>query len=237
MTELALREPNRVVCRDRRTAHYILKRSLDIVIAVVLLAVLAPLFLIVAVLIKLETPGPVIFSQERVGSRRRRSGDTTSWELCTFRLYKFRSMVHDADPSLHVEHVRAFVEGRLQAADGNARFKLKNDPRVTRVGALIRRTSIDELPQLINVVAGQMSLVGPRPVPVYEVERYRPEDHRRFGALPGITGLWQVNGRSSLAYHEMIELDVLYANNQSLLLDLKILLRTIPLVLGGADAA
>jgi lipopolysaccharide/colanic/teichoic acid biosynthesis glycosyltransferase len=146
-------------------------------------------------------------------------------------------MVRDADPSVHVAHVNAFVHGRLEGSDASgAAFKLQNDRRVTRVGALLRRTSIDELPQLINVLLGEMSLVGPRPVPPYEVSHYDQTHLGRFGASPGITGLWQVSGRCSVSFDEMVRLDLEYITKQSLAIDLKILFLTIPAIVSGRGA-
>jgi lipopolysaccharide/colanic/teichoic acid biosynthesis glycosyltransferase len=220
--------------RNERLAYHAAKRLLDVVLAAALLVLLLPLLLLVAVLIKLESPGPVFFAQQRVGSRRLAGG---TWELRTFRFYKFRSMVRDAGTALHEAHVKAFVEGRLREAGGPAQFKLQHDPRVTRVGAVLRRTSIDELPQLVNVLVGDMSLVGPRPLPVYEVSHYDAAHWQRFAALPGITGLWQVSGRCDVSFAEMARLDLDYVRRKSLRLDLKILLMTIPAVLSGRGAA
>jgi lipopolysaccharide/colanic/teichoic acid biosynthesis glycosyltransferase len=222
---------------NKRRLYFTLKRSLDVVLASFLLLILAPFLLVVFLLIKLDSPGPVIFSQERAGVRRRTLNGQTGWEPTTFRVYKFRTMYHAADSRLHEDHVRAFVEGRLASATGaRAKFKLRDDPRVTRVGSVLRRLSMDELPQLANVLAGDMSLVGPRPVPLYERELYDAEQAERFAALPGITGLWQVSGRCDVPFEEMIRLDIEYVRRQSLLLDLKILVRTIPAVLSARGA-
>ncbi len=220
-----------------RPFFFAVKRCLDVLVAVVLLLVLAPLLLLVALAIVLETPGPVLFSQERAGSRRRTAGGTTTWEARPFRVYKFRTMVPNAGSGAHEAHVRAFVEGRIEWANGaGAAFKLRSDPRVTRVGRLLRKTSIDELPQLVNVLRGEMSLVGPRPVPLYEAELYGARERERFHALPGITGLWQVNGRCDLSFEEMIRLDLEYVRRRSLALDLCILARTLPAVLSTRGA-
>jgi exopolysaccharide production protein ExoY len=220
-----------------RPLYFAAKRSLDVLVAGVLLLVLAPVLLLVALAIVVETPGPILFSQQRAGSRRRSEGGKATWEARSFRVYKFRTMVRDAGSALHEAHIRAFVEGRIERATGaGATFKLRSDPRVTRVGRVLRRTSIDELPQLVNVLAGQMSLVGPRPVPLYEAELYRPWERERFNALPGITGLWQVNGRCDLSFEEMIRLDVEYIRRRSLALDLAILARTPPAVLSMRGA-
>jgi lipopolysaccharide/colanic/teichoic acid biosynthesis glycosyltransferase len=210
---------------------------LDIVLAGLLLTLLLPLLLLIAVLIKLDSRGPVIFRQERVGSRRRRVGGKIVWLIETFTFYKFRSMFPDADTSVHEAYIRDFVQGRAQATEKNGgKFKLTNDPRVTRIGRILRKTSLDELPQLFNVLKGGMSLVGPRPVPPYEVALYRDGDHQRLAALPGITGLWQVAGRCSVSFEGMIQMDLEYIRKASLWLDAKILLRTLPAVLSARGA-
>jgi lipopolysaccharide/colanic/teichoic acid biosynthesis glycosyltransferase len=221
-----------------RTSYFLCKRLIDLVLASLLLLLLFPLMLLIAVAIKLDTLGPVLFIQERVGVRRRsEGGGRTRWEVRTFAFYKFRSMVPDADQSLHEEYVRAFVQGRLETVDGAPeKFKLTRDPRVTRMGRLLRRTSLDELPQLFNVLKGDMSLVGPRPVPRYEVAEYRESDADRLTAPPGITGLWQVSGRGEVPFAEMVRMDCEYVRNQSVWLDFKILVATIPAVISGRGA-
>lgn len=247
------------------------KRSLDILIAAVLLVLLAPLMLVIAVLVALDSPGPALFAQERVGARWKRKGTGRLWELSTFTVYKFRSMREDADAELHRAFVKAFIrqdhEGMQQIQNkcdkltperrgvfllaflsgrgdnantrtsGDPIRKLVHDPRVTRMGRVLRRTSLDELPQLWNVFIGDMSLVGPRPAIPYEVEEYKPWHHRRMQAKPGLTGLWQVEGRSSVDFDEMVRLDIAYAQQQSFWLDLKILLKTPWAVLRGKGAA
>lgn len=210
---------------------------MDLVLAGLLFILLLPLLLLIALLIKLDSRGPVIFKQERVGSKRRRLGAKVVWITRSFSFYKFRSMVQNADSSIHEAYIRDFVNGSAQASRENGgKFKLTNDPRATRIGRILRRTSLDELPQLVNVLKGDMSLVGPRPVPPYEVACYRNGDHRRLAALPGITGLWQVNGRCQVPFEKMIEMDVEYIRKASLWLDVKILFRTIPAVLSGRGA-
>jgi lipopolysaccharide/colanic/teichoic acid biosynthesis glycosyltransferase len=219
------------------TLYFYGKRFLDIVLATLLLVVLSPLMLLIAVLIRLDTPGPIIFVQERVGARRRSRDGRTVWEIRNFPFYKLRSMVQDADPSTHQAHVKAYVEGRVEPSSTcSAKFKLTDDPRVTRVGRMLRRTSLDELPQLINVLRGEMSLVGPRPVPTYEMAEYQPWHRERLAALPGLTGLWQVNGRCQVSFEEQIRMDIEYVRNPSLWLDLKLLFLTIPAVLSGRGA-
>lgn len=216
---------------------FVTKRLLDVVIASSMLLLLAPVLLIIALLIKLDDPGPVIFAQDRVGARRRGKGARAAWEIQTFRVYKFRSMVHNADETIHQAYIKAFVNGSAQAAEaGGPKFKLRNDPRITRVGRVLRKTSLDELPQLVNVLKGEMSLVGPRPVPMYEVAEYQDWHRERLAALPGITGLWQVKGRCQVSFEGMIQLDIEYVRRKSLWLDLWLLLLTIPAVLNGRGA-
>lgn len=213
------------------------KCGMDILLATALVILLLPFFLLIALLIKLDSPGPVIFTQERVGAKRRRIGRHSVWIVQNFPFYKFRSMVRDADQTLHEAYVKDFVEGRARpSAESGGKYKLTNDPRVTRVGRVLRKFSLDELPQLFNVLKGDMSLVGPRPVPTYEVAGYSARHHNRFAALPGITGWWQVKGRCQVSFEEMIRMDVDYIRNASLWLDLKILFLTIPAVLSRRGA-
>jgi exopolysaccharide biosynthesis polyprenyl glycosylphosphotransferase len=194
------------------------KRLMDVVGSALLLVALAPLFGLVALLIKLNSPGPVFFAQERIGFNKRR-----------FEMLKFRTMVNDA------EKQQARLED-LNEAEGPV-FKIKNDPRVTPIGKFLRRFSIDELPQLINVLIGDMSLVGPRPLPVRDVERIDVVSHkRRFSIKPGLTCLWQVNGRSDIGFEEWVRLDLEYIDQWSLGLDMLILLKTIPAVFKGPGA-
>jgi len=196
----------------------VFKRLLDIIISAILLILLAPMFLIVAILVKFDSPGPIFFVQERVGLNKRK-----------FQLYKFRTMVANA------EQRQAELES-LNEADGPV-FKIKEDPRVSPIGKFLRKASIDELPQLLNVLGGEMSLVGPRPLPIRDYQRFDQDRlRRRFSVRPGITCLWQVNGRSSVSFHEWMRLDMRYIDNWSFWLDLKILARTIPAVLRGSGA-
>lgn len=202
------------------TGIRIVKRAFDIVVSSLLLVVLAPVFALVAIAIKLETRGPVFFKQMRALS----DNDEP------FELYKFRTMVHKA------EELKELLS-HLNESDG-VLFKIKNDPRLTKVGRFMRRYSIDELPQLLNVLKGDMSLVGPRPLPVKDLQRkYECELLRnRRNAKPGMTGLWQISGRSNLDFREMVMLDAYYIENQRLLFDLEILLRTIPVVMFAKGA-
>jgi lipopolysaccharide/colanic/teichoic acid biosynthesis glycosyltransferase len=232
--------PIQIVARAKGSEnHFYLgcKRCLDVVLAGLMLVLLLPLLLLIAVLIKLDSAGPVFFKQERVGAKRRRLEGKSVWFVRNFLIYKFRSMIQNADSSVHEAYIRDFVEGRAQAsAENGGKFKLTNDPRVTGIGRILRKFSLDELPQLLNVLQGDMSLVGPRPVPPYEVAGYRDGDHKRLAALPGITGLWQVKGRCKVSFEGMIQLDLEYIRKASLWLDVKILLATIPAVLSGRGA-
>lgn len=199
------------------------KRVIDVVVAAAVLVAGAPLMAAVAVAVKVDSPGPVFFRQERVGQGGRR-----------FRVWKFRSMVADADPALHRQFVKRLL---TQASTVPEMYKLTDDPRVTRVGRFIRATSIDELPQLLNVLAGHMSLVGPRPEVPYALEDYEPWAWRRFEVLPGMTGLWQVSGRGELSPVDMLRLDVEYADRWSPGLDLRLLAKTVPAVLRKVGSA
>ncbi len=213
------------------------KRVFDVVGAAALLLLLLPLLLLLALAIRLDSAGSVFYTQERVGAKRRLEKGRIRWETCTFRLYKLRSMVQNADPAVHQAYIKAFVAGQAEAVKtSEAEFKLNDDPRITHVGKFLRRTSLDEVPQLLNVLKGEMSLVGPRPVPVYEVAEYETWHYARLLALPGITGLWQVKGRGRVTFDEMMRMDIEYARHQSLWLDLKILWLTVPSVLSGRGA-
>jgi lipopolysaccharide/colanic/teichoic acid biosynthesis glycosyltransferase len=226
-----------VADRTESNLYFVGKRCLDVIVGGVLLILLLPLILFIALLIKLDSPGPILFTQERVGAKRQWLGRQAIWIIRNFTMYKFRSMVQNADSSVHEAYIRDFVEGRAHpSAENGGKFKLTNDPRVTRIGRLLRKFSLDELPQLLNVLKGEMSLVGPRPVPPYEVACYGSSHQRRLAALPGITGFWQVKGRCQVPFEEMIRMDVEYIQNASLWLDLKILCLTIPAVLSRRGA-
>jgi exopolysaccharide biosynthesis polyprenyl glycosylphosphotransferase len=200
-------------------AHWLaVKRAVDIVGAVAGLVLFAPLMLAVAALIKLTSSGPIVYAQDRCGLNRR-----------AFRMHKFRSMYADAD------RLQASLEQRNEAV--GPVFKIRNDPRVTPLGRILRKTSIDELPQLWNVLVGDMSLVGPRPLPWRDVDRItRPADMRRFSMRPGLTCLWQIQGRSNIGFERWVELDLEYIDNWSLGLDASILIRTVPAVITGVGA-
>jgi len=202
------------------------KRAFDIVAVLAASIVLLPVCLVIAVLVKRSSPGPVLFVQERLGRNGR-----------PFRFYKFRSMRHDADDAIHRQFAAMFINGDEDGCrasnGGKVGFKLEEDPRVTPIGRWLRRTSLDELPQLLNILKGDMSLVGPRPPIAYEIENYQPWHLERLKVTPGLTGLWQVMGRSQVSFDEMVHLDLHYINHWTLLLDLRILLRTIPVVVRG----
>ncbi len=225
------RIPATIVENARRETYYLVKRMLDILVASLLLVVLSPLMLFIGLLIRLDSPGPAIFSQERIGSKRRRTAMGVTWEPTRFKFYKFRSMYKDIDPSVHQAYVEAFINHNAtemdaaQPSESGVR-KLVNDHRITKLGKLLRKTSIDELPQLWNVLMGDMTLVGPRPALRYEVELYKPWHHRRLRAVPGLTGLWQVEGRSMMEFDEMVALDIEYTERKSIWLDTIILLKT-----------
>ena len=220
-----------------QTFYHNAKRATDLVLTALLLIVLAPLLAITAVTVKLDSPGPILFSQERIGTRRVRRDGMTRWRLEPFKFFKFRSMIADADSGVHERHIAAMANRPAKSGPSDTGpIKLERDPRITRVGRYLRLTSIDELPQLINVLRGEMSLVGPRPVPLYEFARYRPEHMRRFTVLPGISGLWQVRGRCALSFWEMVSCDLEYADKQSFWTDLKIMVRTIPALVSTRGA-
>jgi lipopolysaccharide/colanic/teichoic acid biosynthesis glycosyltransferase len=225
-----------------RSAYYIAKRILDLTITLSALILVLPFMLLIAALIRLDSAGPVLFVQDRIGARRRVRNGRAGWEILAFPFLKFRTMVQDADPALHQEYIKAFIHNNQEAmaevqGERTPVRKLVHDPRVTRVGNLLRKSSLDELPQLWNVLRGDMSLVGPRPAIPYEVEEYEPWHLRRLEAIPGITGLWQTRARSSVDFDEMVKLDIEYIEKQSLWLDLRILLKTPLAVAAGKGAA
>ena len=234
-----------------RRRYKVAKRLMDVVICLLALPVILPVMAICALAILLDSPGPVLFVQERIGKGGR-----------PFRMYKFRTMCHDLDDSFHRTFMKAFVNGQI-GSDGNGghdsnsflRMPLKESvgtsfgsngngkvykpvqsSQVTRVGRILRKTSLDELPQILNVLKGEMSLVGPRPNVVWEVEAYRSWHHERLEVLPGITGLAQVRGRSSISFDHIVRIDIEYVEKQSLALDLKILWWTFVTVFHGTAA-
>ena len=207
MAEIA----NCAVQAESRLFYHICKRIMDVVCSAAVLAVLSPIFLAVAVAIKLEDKGPVIFTQNRTGKDGK-----------VFRMYKFRSMYVDAEKRRSELLARNEADGPL--------FKIADDPRVTKVGRFIRRTSIDELPQLVNILKGEMSIVGPRPLVTYEQNQCTEYQAQRLLVKPGLTCIWQVSGRSDTSFDELIEMDLEYIRNQSLWLDIKLILKTVVVV-------
>jgi lipopolysaccharide/colanic/teichoic acid biosynthesis glycosyltransferase len=208
----------------------VVKRAVDIVGSTIALIILSPLLILISIAVKLTSKGPVLFKQKRVGQYGRR-----------FTFLKFRSMYYMSDSKIHEDYVKGFITGKTVPTESenslSAVYKMKDDPRVTRLGRFLRKTSLDELPQFINVLGGEMSLVGPRPPVLYEFEAYnRWHRSRLVEAKPGITGLWQVNGRSRTTFDDMVRLDLRYARACSLGLDLKILLKTPRAVLNGKGA-
>ena len=194
------------------------KRIFDIFAALMALILLAPVFLLIGIIIKINSPGPVLFIQKRNGFKGK-----------AFGMYKFRSMVLDAEIRFKEVEDKNEVSGYM--------FKIKNDPRITKVGKIIRKTSIDELPQLINVIKGEMSIVGPRPPIGREVQKYDPWHNLRLSVKPGITGLWQISGRNALGFEDMCRLDLKYIRERGFMYDLKIIIKTVPVLLGDSRAS
>ncbi|WP_454192748.1 sugar transferase [Paenibacillus sp. Marseille-Q7038] len=218
MIETNIYESNLADKKNRNQIYLYMKRITDITGSSVGLILLFPLFLFIAFMIKLEDPkGPVFFKQLRVGRDEK-----------TFYMFKFRSMVYNAEDMLEQLLTQNEVSGAM--------FKMKNDPRVTKIGRFIRKTSLDELPQLWNVLKGEMSMVGPRPSLPREVEEYSLYDKQRLGVTPGCTGLWQISGRSNLGFKEMVELDLKYIQGRTYWYDIKIIFKTIRVLFGTKDA-
>ena len=223
--------PDLVERDESQKASRATKRAIDVLGSAVAVTLLAPVLLLVALAVKLSSPGPILYRQKRIGQYG-----------VPFTCLKFRSMYTDNDPRIHMDYVKQFIEGRAQARATNENgsnkiYKITKDPRLTGVGRLLRKVSLDELPQFFNVLRGDMSLVGPRPPVPYEFEAYDIWHRRRLLEVkPGITGLWQVNGRSQLPFDEMVRLDLRYATTWSLWLDLKILARTPKAVFSGEGA-
>ena len=210
------------------------RRFLDIILAAIALVLLSPLMAIIAIAIRLDTAGPIFFQQERV--RGDQDGQVKHPEENVFTFLKFRSMYNGVDQNVHRRYMENLINGKAKANGAGSRYKLVSDRRITSVGRILRKTSLDELPQLINVLRREMSLVGPRPAIPYEVAQYQPWHRQRLAVAPGITGLWQTSGRSDLAFDEMASLDIQYADTRSTWLDLAILVRTIPAVLSAKGA-
>lgn len=192
--------------------YYIIKRTIDILGSLIGIVFFVPLFIIISIIIKIESKGTVLFVQKRCGQNEK-----------IFNMYKFRSMRVDAEEILEkIKHLNE-VDGPM--------FKIKEDPRLTRIGKILRKTSIDELPQLINVLKGEMSLVGPRPPIDFEVKRYAEWQKIRLSVKPGLTGLWQISGRSNLGFEKMVLLDLIYIRDRNIFYDIKIILKTIPILM------
>jgi lipopolysaccharide/colanic/teichoic acid biosynthesis glycosyltransferase len=221
--------------------YFTAKRAFDVAVALSLLVVLAPLMLLIAIAVRLTSAGPATFRQERIRGRRI---SRDSWVLEPFTIYKFRTMVVDAEPVLHQEYITAYIRGdearlgriRPGRRDGES-YRPKDDPRLTRLGAWLRKASLDELPQLWNVLRGEMSIVGPRPPVPYEVALYGERELLRLTTPGGITGWAQVKGRCAIDFPELIRLDLEYLRRQGLWFDVKVLLMTLPVVMSteGAD--
>jgi len=209
----------------RSTVFGASRRALDIVVAGSLLLLLSPLLLVIVLIIRLESSGPAIFRQQRLGHK-----------LHPFTIFKFRTMRHGADVAPHREYVQSLIK-RPRGSERGRLYKLSVDDRVTKVGRFLRSWSLDELPQLLNVLRGHMALVGPRPVIPYEVDLYPEAYLGRFNVKPGLTGLWQVSGRNERTYDEMVRLDIEYAERASLLLDLSIIARTVPILISRRGVA
>ncbi|MCE5323148.1 sugar transferase [bacterium] len=214
----------------RKIRQYKSKRILDLIAASLGLVLSAPLAAVVSLLIKISSPGPILFKQVRIG----KGGEK-------FIFYKFRSMRVDCDDSSHRKYMKLFIEGNEEELKsfnqrGKKIYKMTCDDRVTAVGRFLRRTSLDELPQLLNVLKGDMSMVGPRPHIPYEVDLYQDWHRRRLQGLPGITGWWQIHGRSRVTFDESVKMDIWYLEHQSVILDIRIMLRTITKAIVGRGA-
>ena len=230
--------------RAERRGYHVAKRAVDIVVASLLLVLASPLLALAAIVIRLDSPGPVVFRQQRLRGRRAKRDGRWVWEIRSFTLYKLRTMRVDADPHVHRRYMEAYLTGdeeclatmRPGRKHGES-YRPAEDPRVTRFGRVLRKLSIDELPQLSNVLRGDMSLVGPRPPVPYEVEHYQSYHLRRLASRPGITGWAQVKGRCAIGFEDMVRLDLEYIARRSAWLDLKVMMLTIPVVLSrkGAD--
>nr|WP_308779719.1 sugar transferase [uncultured Clostridium sp.] len=210
-------EDERIIKKDNRMIYNLSKKIIDFSLSAVALVILSPLLLIVAILIKLESNGPVIFSQKRVGLNGKE-----------FKMYKFRSMVVNAEELKEKLAKQNEMSGPM--------FKMKDDPRVTKIGKFIRKTSIDELPQLINILKGDMSLVGPRPSLPKEVAEFEPWMLERLNVKPGLTCYWQVSGRNNIDFIEWMKLDLKYVKDRSFLLDLKLIIKTFSVLFGDKNA-
>ncbi len=222
----SLNESAGLTVRDRSRFGLLVKRTIDIVVSLLVLVFGFPFFLAIALLIKATSRGPVFFKQKRIGKNGR-----------SFIMYKFRTMREGQDDAVHREFTQNFIQGKCphsELDDSGAKiYKLTNDTRITGIGGFLRRVSLDELPQFINILRGEMAIVGPRPPLPYEYECYEDWHKQRVKVKPGLTGLWQVQGRSSVPFDQMVRLDIHYIENWSLLMDMKIMMWTIPVMLAG----
>ncbi len=216
--QLVVEKIDECVSKSKIKAYDILKRFIDIIIGTIGLIVCIPIFIIIGIAIKIDSKGPVFFKHKRIGKHGKK-----------LEIYKFRTMIENAE-----EAMKNFTEEQKKEFAEN--FKLENDPRVTRVGKILRKTSLDELPQIINILKGEMSIIGPRPVVKSELEKYGSNQDKFLSVAPGLTGYWAANGRSDVSYEERMALELYYVNNRSLFLDMKIFFKTIGSVLKGRGA-
>lgn len=216
--QLVVEKIDECVIKSKIKAYDILKRFIDIIVGFIGLIICIPIFVIIGIAIKIDSKGPVFFKHRRIGKHGKK-----------IEIYKFRTMIDNAE-----EAMKYFTEEQKKEFAEN--FKLENDPRVTRVGKILRKTSLDELPQIINILKGEMSIIGPRPVVKSELEKYGSNKDKFLSVSPGLTGYWAANGRSDVSYEERMALELYYVDNRSLLLDLKIFVKTIGSVLRGRGA-
>lgn len=216
--QLVVEKIDECVIKSKIKAYDILKRFIDIIVGFIGLIICIPIFVIIGIAIKIDSKGPVFFKHRRIGKHGKK-----------IEIYKFRTMIDNAE-----EAMKYFTEEQKKEFAEN--FKLENDPRVTRVGKILRKTSLDELPQIINILKGEMSIIGPRPVVKSELEKYGSNQDKFLSVAPGLTGYWAANGRSDVSYEERMALELYYVDNRSLLLDLKIFVKTIGSVLRGRGA-
>ena len=216
--QLVVEKIDECVSKSKIKAYDILKRFRDIIIGTIGLIICIPIFIIIGIAIKIDSKGPVFFKHKRIGKHGKK-----------LEIYKFRTMIENAE-----EAMKNFTEEQKKEFAEN--FKLENDPRVTRVGKILRKTSLDELPQIINILKGEMSIIGPRPVVKSELEKYGSNQDKFLSVAPGLTGYWAANGRSDVSYEERMALELYYVNNRSLILDMKIFFKTIGSVLKGRGA-
>jgi lipopolysaccharide/colanic/teichoic acid biosynthesis glycosyltransferase len=216
---------------------------LDLILVIPALILLSPIFLLISLLIKLDSQGPILYKQKRVGAVPDARNHPVDWHDTIFDMYKFRTMYVNIDQDPHRKFMEAYIQGDTESLAEmqpeileTATFKLTKDARVTCVGKILRKFSLDELPQFWNVLMGDMSLIGPRPAIPYEVGMYKPEHFERLTVIPGITGLWQVSGRTTTTFEEMVQLDLEYIKSQSLWLDLKIIFLTLPAIISSKGA-